>query len=527
MASDHEKAGETSRRSFLRRVLLAGGGAAALGVGAFGTKAALDYRTVRRQTIRHVPPDRVEGMITFHGETFPSNPNRVFREGGFNEEPEPTREVDVVIVGGGAGGLTAAYRLGDRNLLLLEALPRLGGNSMYCEWEGIPFSLGGQYIGVPGTWADSAWALCRELGLSPERDTSPLTVVFPGNVRVANPYSALGFIRMPLPWPVKRDILRFYFVDMPKIDVESRKDELDKIPFSEFMKEYSSEFREWYEQLAKPYPRTEDASAYYAILSAREGDYAEDAGVCSFPGGLGLINLTLAQKIEEAGPGRMLTGAFVYKVRHDADGRVRATYWHNGTVTTVRARAAIINAEANIAREILEDIPLSLKEAMGRMHRFSYPTFHFCSRTPIYRRGYRVGVMNCTIQAVTVQDWFSREKAPERPNILSCFNKMSRADVDLPQDEDAMVRMTGRILSELDLRLPGTIEKVEAVHVFLRTRNYCIPYPGYITEVFPKLGKPFGSIFFANAEYLNPVTHFPEAVTAGANAAEHVKKLLA
>jgi hypothetical protein len=64
------------------------------------------------------------------------------------------------------------------------------------------------------------------------------------------------------------------------------------------------------------------------------------------------------------------------------------------------------------------------------------------------------------------------------------------------------------------------------MHVFLRTRNYCVPYPGYITEVFPRLGKPYGNIFFANAEYLNPVTHFPEAVTAGNRAAESVQKLL-
>jgi hypothetical protein len=203
------------------------------------------------------------------------------------------------------------------------------------------------------------------------------------------------------------------------------------------------------------------------------------------------------------------------------------TYWHNGKASTVRAKAAIVNAEANVAREIIEDIPPALKEAMGQMRRFSYPTFHFCSRKPVYQRGYRLGVMDCTVQAITIQDWFSRDKGIERPNIMTCFNKMSVDDVDLVQDKDAMVKMTGQVLSELDMRFPCTIEKVDAIHVFLRNRNYCVPYPGYITEVFPKLGKPFGSIFFANAEYLNPVTHFPEAVTAGTQAAEEARKLMA
>ena len=80
-----------------------------------------------------------------------------------------------------------------------------------------------------GTWADPAWELCRELNLSPEQDTSPLVVAFPGNLLVANPYSLLGFIRMPLPWRVKRDILRFYFIDMKRIDVEGRFIELTRM----------------------------------------------------------------------------------------------------------------------------------------------------------------------------------------------------------------------------------------------------------------------------------------------------------
>ncbi len=364
------------------------------------------------------------------------------------------------------------------------------------------------------------------MNLSPERDDSPLIVVFPGNVQVANPYSALGFLRMRVPWRVKLDIIRFYLIDMPRIDCAARKNELDKVPFSEFMKKYSSEFRNWYDLLAKPYPRTSDVSAYYAISSAQKQDYAGDAGIASLPGGLGLITRTLAEKVETAKPGRVLPGAFVYKIRHEADGRVLATYWREGKVRTVRAKAAIINAEANIAKEILEDIPPALKEAMGQMRRFSYPTFHFCSRKPIYQRGYRVGVMNCTVQAVTVQDWFSRDKGAGRPNILSCFNKMSLDDVDLPQDREAMVNMACRVLGELDVRFPGAIEKVEAAHVFLRMRNYCVPYPGYITEVFPKLGQPYGNILFANAEYLDPVTSFPEAVIAGTTAAEEAKKRL-
>ena len=33
----------------------------------------------------------------------------------------------------------------------------------------------------------------------------------------------------------------------------------------------------------------------------------------------------------------------------------------------------------------------------------------------------------------------------------------------------------------------------------------------------------FVDIYFANAEYLNPVTHFPDAITAGTSAAEEAR----
>ncbi len=523
---EQPKDAHTSRRLFLKKSLLAGGGAALLGAGVLGTKVALDNRKVRSQTLRPVAPEDIENKITFHGEIFPDNTKKMFREGRLAGNSEPERNVDVVIVGGGAGGLTAAYRLRDRDILLLEALPQIGGNSMYAEWEGVPYSLGGQYIGTRGSWADAVWDLCDELGLSPEEDTSPLRVVFPGNMQLADPYSPMSFLRMPLPWRVKRDMVRFFFIDIPKIDYEGRKKELDKIPFTELVKEYSPEFRKWYNELAKEYPETRDASAYYAVRSLNQNDYVS-AKVASLPGGLGRINLDLAERIEKANPGCILTSAFAYNVRHDSDGSVLVTYWHKGKSATVRAKAAIINAEAGVAREILKDIPPDLKEAMEGMRHFSYPVQHFCFREPVYQGGYRVGVMNCpTIRAMTAQDWFSRSKGPERPNILSCFRMLRLDESNIPKDKGAMTQAVAETLSQLDLHFPGTTEKLEAIQVWLRTRNFCVPYPGYVTEVFPKLGKPYGKIFFANAEYLHPITHFPEAVVAGTTAAESVGKLL-
>jgi hypothetical protein len=517
----------TSRRSFLKKSLMLGGGAALLGAGAFASKIASDYRMVHRQKLRPVAPEDIENKIVFHGEIFPSNTKSMFLEGKLTGVPMPECDVDIVIVGGGAAGLTAAYRLRDRDFLLLEALPELGGNSMYCEWEGVPFSLGGQYIGPPGTWADPVWDLCSELGLSPMGDPGPVIASFPGDLRIKNPFSPLGFLRMPMPLRVKRDMVRFFFLDFANIDVEKRKKELDNTPFSEFMKEYSPEFHKWFETSWFGHPDTDKVSAYLVIKELKNVE-AAGGTVASLPGGLGRINFELARKIEADAPNRLLTGAFVFRVKHDENGRVLATYWHRGRVSTVRAKAAIINADVHIAKEILTDLPGDIADVMNSKRNISYPVFHYCFRAPIYQGGYLVGVMDCQpIQAITAPDWFSRDKGKDRANILSCFRILRASETDLLYDRNSTIRMVAETLSELDLRFSGAIEKLEAVHVFLRTRNFYTPQLGLATEMLPKLGKPYGSIFFANAEYRQPESLFPEAVFAANEAVEGVKKTLA
>ena len=75
---------------------------------------------------------------------------------------------DVVIVGGGIAGLSAAWRLRHRDVLLLEAGDRLGGRMRSDRWGDYWLNYGAHLFPAPGSLVDG---MARECGL----ETVPVT----------------------------------------------------------------------------------------------------------------------------------------------------------------------------------------------------------------------------------------------------------------------------------------------------------------------------------------------------------------
>src|SRR5712692_10783615 len=64
------------------------------------------------------------------------------RDGRPFTRPGATSKTDIVIVGGGIAGLSAAYFLRGKDWLLLEKEPQFGGNALQEEFEGQIYGTG-------------------------------------------------------------------------------------------------------------------------------------------------------------------------------------------------------------------------------------------------------------------------------------------------------------------------------------------------------------------------------------------------
>lgn len=498
----------TSRRRFIRLVLL-GSAAGALGPSC----PALSAPTLGHRAREGKPagdPTATGPDSRVLGESFETCHR--LRDGGAFPTVRPSREVDVVVVGGGPSGLVAAYRLRDRDVLLLEKEPVVGGNARADAWEEMPYA-----AGAIVTYAESpAMALYEELGLEPRRvEATGSRAVFVGDRLVEDLWG--GGLAQLFP-PRVETAIRKAREDLLAIDAEAHRERLDAVPFADLLRPYPPEVKEWFDQLLAWFAASTDQYSGYAGLYLARSQMGEGLGVLypegtsrggsyTFPGGLSHAALAMAERIEEAGSGRVITAATVYRISQD-DGGVTVSYLKDNEPFAVRARTAIVAAPKFITRYLIDDLPEEQRNAMGRMVYAPFLVGAVAARGIVsgqVRTARTVGAPIANLRDVST-----------RPDVqlFRCEMPMPAARRLLVLEDAYLQEYAQHVADYFEAIFPGSRRRIAEIRIWRRGHNWYIPVPGMVTEIQPAASRPVGRIILANADSLGPISEFGWALVA-------------
>lgn len=442
---------------------------------------------------------------------------------------------DAVIVGAGIAGLTAAWTLRDRKVLVLEATGRVGGR-MRSEPRG-PYwlNLGAHLFGGPGTLMDR---LVNETGLE--------TRLIPGNRMglalrgriVASGRPETYPFRLPLSWAARLSFVRAGLRlrtaaqehvaaarlrpgETPSARRARVLAHRDDQTFAAYLgglhPDVAAIFRAIAERVTGE-PEQISAGCGAALFAIVWGD-DKSGSARNLIGGSELLPQALAHRLGD----RVRTGATVEEVSLHADG-VRVRFAREGVPTEISADYAVVATPAHITRQIVRNLPPDTAEALDAIRYGPFVCGAFLTEEsgPMpWDHIYAIAVVDKSFNMLFNHANPLRAEGKREPGgslMVYAGGDRGRRLLALSNDE-----IRALFLKDLHDVLPETRGIIR--EVLIQRWEHAIPYaPPGRARIQAALTRPLGRIFFAG-DYLE----FPEmeaAAATGLEAATEVRRRL-
>jgi hypothetical protein len=450
--------------------------------------------------------------------------------------PKPTVETDVVVVGGGLSGLTAAWNL-----------KRAGKKVLVVEHEGVAGGLargdGGVDLGAIrfSRLTPSMKALCDGVGVTPVQlpgdsywldgltivdDMWSEAMLRTQAIKVGSPETMRHFRNFMLafdPCP------SFPIADADPVLVQ----EYDSMDGMKIIQNFpSADLADWLDMftlttMGRSLHKT-NPYAFYALFPTQLGP-SFGMHNYSFVGGM----RSLAGAITDAlGSGAVRTGSLAIDVRN-ADGGVQVSVITNDGPVTIAAKGAVVATAKHNAARIVHDLPGLQQYKMTQVPQFPGLTVQLVCNAPLMpQRSFITWFRDPTRTFSYIHDasFLADQAANNLERASGPFVYLVHA---LPPEGDLQSMERDEFLAEFAQRVVGAILSfkgnaygaIDELRVFSWGHARTSPQMGMIGQLHRGLADPFGRITFAGAdnELMSTVEN---AVGTGAVAATQLLAML-
>lgn len=447
------------------------------------------------------------------------------RDGKFFSSPPVEARHDVVIIGGGVSGLTAAYMLRHRDCLVLEKEPHWGGNAYTMEYQGIPYPTGCAFL--PND-EDAAYAFVKELGLEPLPINNWDGSIIRGEY-IADTWGD-GLERLPYARGI-REGFRQFKRSMLSVNLRTQASDYLNVPLSKFTDDAPGELRSWWDAygLSNWGTATEETPAAVAITDLQDfaGDNRRDTRYM-WPGGNGELAKRLIEILHPIFGRGMQTGATVVRAVSDKT-EVRVTYIQGDELKTVAGTAVVVAAPKLIARQIIEGLPQEQRVAMASIRYIPYVVVNLVFDKPVFDSGFNTWCPGNSFTDFIVADWVLRRHTSYQPkfNILTCYVPMREEDRIYLLSTDGTRKIASNVLRDFQRMLPQLSAQPVEVHIFRRGHPLFKSVVGLHTHVQPLARRSMDRVFIAHSDSEGPVPTIDAAVASGRRCAKEVENRLA
>ena len=443
-------------------------------------------------------------------------------------------QAEVVVVGAGIAGLSAAWELRDRDVLVLEADERVGGRLYSLPREPYWLNFGGHVLGGPDT---ATGRLLAAVGVTAAPVPGVLTAVAMNGTLLGSGRVETYPFRLPLSTGDKLALLRTgarlrvavwrygrVAAPRPGEAEEARRMRVlsyrDDESFASFLGDVPAEVDALFRPtIQRSSAEPEDLSAgygigYFHLVWDRKGGLSRNV-----LGGSARLPETLAAALGD----RVRTSAQVIRVVQDGAG-VRVSYAHDGGERDIRAAAAVLATPAPVTSSVAPDLPTETRDALARITYGPYVVAAFLTaeRRPMSYDGiYALATPKRSFNMLFNTANVLRTGGPRQPGgSLMVYSAASLAQRLEGRSDDEVREIYLRDLEEL---FPGLRAEVAEVRVVRWPQGLPQPRPGrHLLQ--PALERPQGPLFLAG-DYLG-TTHTETAILTGTAAARAARTTL-